>query len=133
MYGRRAPDVSGAATTDDRSVTDAATAEVTTLAESTTPAQAPTTDPAATPATVGPRVVIGVGGTAGHVVPAIAVADVLRDHGARVVFAGGERFGAEEFDVRVDAERLFSTGRHDFFGFDGERFDAFRRRLPRRA
>jgi UDP-N-acetylglucosamine--N-acetylmuramyl-(pentapeptide) pyrophosphoryl-undecaprenol N-acetylglucosamine transferase len=49
----------------------------------------------ATPATVGPRVVIGVGGTAGHVVPAIAVADVLRDHGARVVFAGGDRFERE--------------------------------------
>ena len=38
---------------------------------------------------------IGVGGTAGHVVPAIAVADVLRDHGARVVFAGGDRFERE--------------------------------------
>ena len=34
---------------------------------------------------------IGAGGTAGHVVPALAVADALRDRGARVVFAGGER------------------------------------------
>jgi UDP-N-acetylglucosamine--N-acetylmuramyl-(pentapeptide) pyrophosphoryl-undecaprenol N-acetylglucosamine transferase len=35
--------------------------------------------------------VIGAGGTAGHVVPALAVADALRDDGAQVVFAGGER------------------------------------------
>ncbi len=38
-----------------------------------------------------PLVLIGAGGTAGHVVPALAVADALRDRGARVVFAGGER------------------------------------------
>jgi len=36
-------------------------------------------------------VVIGAGGTAGHVVPALAVADALRAEGARVVFVGGER------------------------------------------
>jgi UDP-N-acetylglucosamine--N-acetylmuramyl-(pentapeptide) pyrophosphoryl-undecaprenol N-acetylglucosamine transferase len=36
-------------------------------------------------------VVIGAGGTAGHVVPALAVADALRQRGARVVFIGGER------------------------------------------
>ena len=70
-------------------MTDAATAGATPLAPATT------TDPAAALATVGPRVVIGVGGTAGHVVPALAVADVLRDHGARVVFAGGDRFERE--------------------------------------
>ena len=70
-------------------MTDAATAEATTLAEATITAAD------AVPATVGPRVVIGVGGTAGHVVPAIAVADVLRDHGAHVVFAGGDRFERE--------------------------------------
>ena len=35
--------------------------------------------------------VIGAGGTAGHVVPALAVADALRAKGARVVFIGGER------------------------------------------
>lgn len=36
-------------------------------------------------------VLIGAGGTAGHVVPALAVADALREAGARVVFVGGER------------------------------------------
>jgi UDP-N-acetylglucosamine--N-acetylmuramyl-(pentapeptide) pyrophosphoryl-undecaprenol N-acetylglucosamine transferase len=35
--------------------------------------------------------VIGAGGTAGHVVPAVAVADALRAEGAEVVFLGGER------------------------------------------
>jgi UDP-N-acetylglucosamine--N-acetylmuramyl-(pentapeptide) pyrophosphoryl-undecaprenol N-acetylglucosamine transferase len=68
---------------------DAASAEATTRAEVTI----------ATPDTpnppTGPKVVIGVGGTAGHVVPAIAVANVLRDHGAQVVFAGGDRFERE--------------------------------------
>jgi UDP-N-acetylglucosamine--N-acetylmuramyl-(pentapeptide) pyrophosphoryl-undecaprenol N-acetylglucosamine transferase len=38
-----------------------------------------------------PRVVIAAGGTAGHVVPALAVADALRARGADVVFIGGER------------------------------------------
>ena len=38
-----------------------------------------------------PRIVIAAGGTAGHVVPAIAVADALRAEGAEVVFVGGER------------------------------------------
>ncbi len=38
-----------------------------------------------------PRVVIGAGGTAGHVVPALAVADALRTAGAEVSFIGGER------------------------------------------
>jgi UDP-N-acetylglucosamine--N-acetylmuramyl-(pentapeptide) pyrophosphoryl-undecaprenol N-acetylglucosamine transferase len=37
------------------------------------------------------RIVIGAGGTAGHVVPALAVADALRAEGADVVFVGGER------------------------------------------
>jgi UDP-N-acetylglucosamine--N-acetylmuramyl-(pentapeptide) pyrophosphoryl-undecaprenol N-acetylglucosamine transferase len=37
------------------------------------------------------RVVIAAGGTAGHVVPALAVADALRAAGADVVFVGGER------------------------------------------
>src|SRR4051812_35295996 len=40
-------------------------------------------------------VVIAAGGTAGHVVPAIAIADALRAEGADVVFAGGERAEAE--------------------------------------
>lgn len=35
--------------------------------------------------------VIAAGGTAGHVVPALAVADELRDAGHRVVFVGGDR------------------------------------------
>jgi UDP-N-acetylglucosamine--N-acetylmuramyl-(pentapeptide) pyrophosphoryl-undecaprenol N-acetylglucosamine transferase len=35
--------------------------------------------------------VIGAGGTAGHVVPALAVADALRADGADAVFIGGER------------------------------------------
>jgi UDP-N-acetylglucosamine--N-acetylmuramyl-(pentapeptide) pyrophosphoryl-undecaprenol N-acetylglucosamine transferase len=39
--------------------------------------------------------VIAAGGTAGHVVPAIAVADALRAEGAEVTFAGGERAEAE--------------------------------------
>src|SRR4051794_11185638 len=39
-----------------------------------------------------PTVLIAAGGTAGHVVPALAVADALRaEAGARVVFVGGER------------------------------------------
>jgi UDP-N-acetylglucosamine--N-acetylmuramyl-(pentapeptide) pyrophosphoryl-undecaprenol N-acetylglucosamine transferase len=37
------------------------------------------------------RIAIGAGGTAGHVVPALAVADALRAEGAEVVFIGGER------------------------------------------
>src|SRR3954468_10553050 len=35
-----------------------------------------------------PRVVIAAGGTAGHVVPALAVADALRADGAEVSFLG---------------------------------------------
>ena len=38
---------------------------------------------------------IAAGGTAGHVVPALAVADSLRERGARVEFIGGERAEAE--------------------------------------
>jgi UDP-N-acetylglucosamine--N-acetylmuramyl-(pentapeptide) pyrophosphoryl-undecaprenol N-acetylglucosamine transferase len=37
------------------------------------------------------RVLIAAGGTAGHVVPALAVADALRAEGHHVAFAGGER------------------------------------------
>jgi UDP-N-acetylglucosamine--N-acetylmuramyl-(pentapeptide) pyrophosphoryl-undecaprenol N-acetylglucosamine transferase len=38
-----------------------------------------------------PTIVIAAGGTAGHVVPALAVADALRADGAHIVFVGGER------------------------------------------
>jgi UDP-N-acetylglucosamine--N-acetylmuramyl-(pentapeptide) pyrophosphoryl-undecaprenol N-acetylglucosamine transferase len=37
------------------------------------------------------RIVIAAGGTAGHVVPALAVAEALRAEGAEVTFIGGER------------------------------------------
>ncbi|MFZ0089035.1 MAG: undecaprenyldiphospho-muramoylpentapeptide beta-N-acetylglucosaminyltransferase, partial [Solirubrobacteraceae bacterium] len=43
------------------------------------------------PAMTGPLIVIGAGGTAGHVVPALAVANALRAAGAEVVFIGGDR------------------------------------------
>lgn len=42
-----------------------------------------------------PRVLIAAGGTAGHVVPALAIADALLAEGAHVEFAGGERAEAE--------------------------------------
>jgi UDP-N-acetylglucosamine--N-acetylmuramyl-(pentapeptide) pyrophosphoryl-undecaprenol N-acetylglucosamine transferase len=42
-----------------------------------------------------PTIVIAAGGTAGHVVPALAVADVLRERGAQVEFIGGERAETE--------------------------------------
>ena len=42
-----------------------------------------------------PTIVIAAGGTAGHVVPALAVADALRSRGADVEFIGGERAEAE--------------------------------------
>jgi UDP-N-acetylglucosamine--N-acetylmuramyl-(pentapeptide) pyrophosphoryl-undecaprenol N-acetylglucosamine transferase len=41
------------------------------------------------------KVAIAAGGTAGHVVPALAVADALRAEGAEVEFVGGERAEAE--------------------------------------
>src|SRR3954466_2275960 len=42
-----------------------------------------------------PRIAIAAGGTAGHVVPALAIADALRQRGADVLFLGGERAEAE--------------------------------------
>jgi UDP-N-acetylglucosamine--N-acetylmuramyl-(pentapeptide) pyrophosphoryl-undecaprenol N-acetylglucosamine transferase len=41
------------------------------------------------------RIVIAAGGTAGHVVPALAVAEALRERGAEVEFIGGSRAEAE--------------------------------------
>lgn len=41
------------------------------------------------------KIVIAAGGTAGHVVPALAVADALRAEGAQVSFIGGGRAEAE--------------------------------------
>src|SRR6202167_2182654 len=41
------------------------------------------------------RIVIAAGGTAGHVVPALAVADALRAEGAEVAFIGGVRAEAQ--------------------------------------
>lgn len=41
------------------------------------------------------RVLIAAGGTAGHVVPALAIAGALRDSGAEVHFAGGEHAEAD--------------------------------------
>ena len=38
---------------------------------------------------------IAAGGTAGHVVPALAVADALRAEGAEVAFIGGARAEAQ--------------------------------------
>ena len=42
-----------------------------------------------------PLIMIAAGGTAGHVVPALAVADALQAERARVIFVGGRRAEAE--------------------------------------
>jgi UDP-N-acetylglucosamine--N-acetylmuramyl-(pentapeptide) pyrophosphoryl-undecaprenol N-acetylglucosamine transferase len=44
---------------------------------------------------VSTRIAIAAGGTAGHVVPALAIADALRERDADVIFLGGERAEAD--------------------------------------
>ena len=63
-----------------------------------------------------PRIVIAAGGTAGHVVPAIAVADALRAEGAEVTFVGGERAEAELVPAAgypLDPIRVEGISRHE--------------------
>jgi UDP-N-acetylglucosamine--N-acetylmuramyl-(pentapeptide) pyrophosphoryl-undecaprenol N-acetylglucosamine transferase len=66
------------------------------------------------------KVVIAAGGTAGHVVPALAVADALRERGAEVEFVGGER---------AEAELVPQAG----YGFHPLRVMGLERRRPLRA
>lgn len=59
-----------------------------------------------------PRVVIAAGGTAGHVVPALAVADALAERGAEVSFAGTRE--------RAEAELVPAAGYEiDFLAVEG--------------
>jgi UDP-N-acetylglucosamine--N-acetylmuramyl-(pentapeptide) pyrophosphoryl-undecaprenol N-acetylglucosamine transferase len=68
-----------------------------------------------------PRVVVAAGGTAGHVVPAMAVADELRASGAEVAFLGTED--------RIEAELVPAAGYEiDFLAVRG-----IDRRNPLRA
>jgi UDP-N-acetylglucosamine--N-acetylmuramyl-(pentapeptide) pyrophosphoryl-undecaprenol N-acetylglucosamine transferase len=55
-------------------------------------------------------VLIAAGGTAGHVVPALAVAAALQARGARVEFAGGERIEAELVPAAGYPLHRFSIG-----------------------
>jgi len=60
--------------------------------------------------------VIAAGGTAGHVVPALAVADALRARGASVEFIGGERAEAELVPAAgypLHTLRVAGIDRHD--------------------
>jgi UDP-N-acetylglucosamine--N-acetylmuramyl-(pentapeptide) pyrophosphoryl-undecaprenol N-acetylglucosamine transferase len=67
-----------------------------------------------------PRIVIAAGGTAGHVVPALAVADSLRHQGAAVAFIGGER---------AEATLVPAAG----YRFEQIRVEGLDRRNPLRA
>jgi UDP-N-acetylglucosamine--N-acetylmuramyl-(pentapeptide) pyrophosphoryl-undecaprenol N-acetylglucosamine transferase len=55
------------------------------------------------------RVLIAAGGTAGHVLPSLAIAAALREHGAKVTFAGSPD--------RVEA-RLVPEAGYEFDGFE---------------
>lgn len=68
-----------------------------------------------------PTVVIAAGGTAGHVVPAIAVGDALRDRGAAVSFLGARG--------RVEAELVPAAG----YEIDLLALEPLDRRNPLRA
>ena len=68
-----------------------------------------------------PRVVIAAGGTAGHVVPALAVADALRDRGAEVSFLGARG--------RLEAELVPAAG----YEIDLLRVRGMDRRSPLKA
>src|SRR5437870_6739404 len=58
------------------------------------------------------RVAIAAGGTAGHVVPALAVADALRDSGAEVSFLGTRE--------RLEADLVPAAGYElDFLSVEG--------------
>src|SRR6185503_15939836 len=67
------------------------------------------------------RVVVAAGGTAGHVVPAMAVADELRARGAEVSFLGTRE--------RIEAELLPAAG----YEVDFLRVRGIDRRNPLRA
>jgi UDP-N-acetylglucosamine--N-acetylmuramyl-(pentapeptide) pyrophosphoryl-undecaprenol N-acetylglucosamine transferase len=67
-----------------------------------------------------PRIVIAAGGTAGHVVPALAVADALRKQGAEVTFIGGSR---------AEATLVPAAG----YPFEQIRVEGLDRRNPLRA
>jgi UDP-N-acetylglucosamine--N-acetylmuramyl-(pentapeptide) pyrophosphoryl-undecaprenol N-acetylglucosamine transferase len=66
------------------------------------------------------RIAIAAGGTAGHVVPALAVAEALRDREIEVVFIGGDR---------AEAELVPAAG----FAFDQLRLAGLDRRNPLKA
>ena len=57
-----------------------------------------------------PSVVIAAGGTAGHVVPALAVADELRASGAEVVFVGTRGRAEAELVPACRLRDLLSVG-----------------------
>ncbi len=67
-----------------------------------------------------PRILIAAGGTAGHVAPALAVADELRARGAEVVFAGTPD--------RMEAQLVPAAG----YPFEPFRVSGFDRRLSLR-